>query len=628
MGNILNIAEATNLSRFTRRLQKPDFLAKLSKFYSIYAHKYRIRILLLFLGAVISGVIEILGLLLLYYLLKILINIDSISEEHFLLQFVGFFGAHDRESLIGGIGILIASVFLLKNIYILAYYHYQHLTLRIWKNDISTNLMGKYLNAPYLFLIGYNSATIIRNINSIVSLSLNGFILSAFNFLANIIAGLIILSLLYLKYFKVTLLIGGILIVSTFLQNLFLKKKAYQLGKERDELFTEQSKNVYQGIHAIKETKVIGKEGYFLNIFKDLNFKSVNNDTKSLFFNRLPSHITEMVIILSIVVICSVVLLDDSLTKSETISSLGVLAAIAFRISPIMNRTLSALQTMNKNANSMETLFSEIEKLESQKDQVNDEHLEPLPFNQSIKFQSVAFRYPGGSRRALHEISLDIKKGEFIGVVGESGAGKTTFSDVLLGLMTPVAGEILIDDVPLTSENTRRWQKNISFVPQNIYLTDDTLRKNIAFGIDESKIDEQKIMAILKKVKLDEWISHKPKGLEFEVGENGRNVSGGQKQRIGLARALYLDCELLVLDEATSALDVSTESSISQHLENFRGAKTIVTIAHRISTVRNADRIIFFSDGRVIGFGPFQDLYNSIPEFKKMVDLSNMGVEG
>ena len=505
----------------------------------------------------------------------------------------------------------------------MSYYYFQHYTLRIWKTDLSSMLMRKYLEAPYIFLLSYNSATILRNVNNIISTSLNGFILNAFNFLANCLTGFIILSLIYLKYFTTSLIIASILITSTVLQSFFLKKKLQQIGEEKNDLLESQNKNVYQGVHSIKETKVMNKESFFMKAFDLLNYRVIKNDSKSMLISRLPSHINEIVVIISVLIICSVVLLDSQGNTVNSIANLGVLAAIAFRISPIMNRTLNNLQGMNKSSSSIKTFFKEVNKFDQFETDSNT-GFEDLTFESNLVLRNLSFKYPKSKKFALNNLNVEIKKGQFIGIVGPSGAGKTTLGDLLLGLLEPTSGELIVDDCILGKSNIKTWQDKLSFVPQQVYFFDDTLLNNIAFGLSSESVSSERVEEVIKDSMLYDLISAKAEGSDFVIGENGRYLSGGQKQRLAIARALYKDSEILILDEATSALDVITEDSISKTLQKQRGKKTVIAIAHRLSTIYEADKILFMDEGIIQDQGTFAELVSRNSEFQRLAKIGKI----
>ena len=598
----------------------------LKKFYNIYAFQHKSRIVVLFFGAVLAGVLEVFGILLLYLLLNVMISgeINSKIEQTFQNIFASL-GLTTKLSFVIGMGLLITFIFFLKNIYIVFYYHYQHLTLKKWKLDVSSMLMQKYLNAPYPFLLEYNSTTLIRNINSIVNSALNGFVLSAFNFAANTIVCAIIVSVLYVKFFGATVLVVGVLVACTLIQNSFLKKKLRSIGHQRDEISSYRSKHVYQGLHALKETKVIGRENYFLELFRTINSKSAENELQGLFLSRIPAHITEVIIILAIVIFSSAVLADYENNAVSSVSFLGVLAAVAFRIAPLMNRILTAMQGMQKNTSPIDTLFAEMQKLENFDAYVKDrEDIEPLPFEKSIVFEHVTFRYPNANSDAVKNISFRVQLGQIIGIVGESGAGKTTIADLLLGLIQPSQGSIYIDNERLVSGNAKNWQKNIGYVPQFVYLHDDSIANNVAFGLPPHNVDREKVCAVLKEVQLYSYVSKLVDGIDFVIGENGKNLSGGQRQRLGIARALYLDASIFILDEATAALDVPTEHQITDTIRLLRGQKTIFIVAHRLSTILDADLIIFVNEGSIDGIGTYSELFSSNKKFERMARMAKI----
>lgn len=248
----------------------------------------------------------------------------------------------------------------------------------------------------------------------------------------------------------------------------------------------------------------------------------------------------------------------------------------------------------------------------------------PLKFNTENRFDNVTYTYPKAKRPALKAVSAQIKKGEFVGIVGVSGAGKTTFVDVLLGLLEAEEGRVLIDGVPLGPDTIRGWQKHLGYVPQQVYISNDTVARNVAFGVDDSRIDKAAVKDALKKAHLYDHIMELPGKLEETLGENGRKLSGGEKQRIGIARALYYQADVLVLDEATSSLDVPTESEITRAINSLKGRQTIIAIAHRLSTLKSCDRILYFDRRRLVDTGTFETLSQKYEKFDEMIKLSKI----
>lgn len=592
----------------------------LTEFYSLYAHQHKSKIVLLSLGAILAGVIEVAGLVSLYLVIKLLVSINSLGSHHFLIKLFEKMGLTARGEMISFLAIIVVFIFIFKNIYILLYYMAQHKVLRKWKTDLSMSLMEGYINAPYVRILQYNSSTIIRNINNSVSQAIDGFILSVFNVYANTVVAIIILGLVYLKYFFITFFVGGVITVAAIVQNHFIKRKSKQLGEVRDKLLAEKNKSVYQGIHAIKETKVLGKEHFFIGAFANINEQATFNSSQSLFLNRMPKHISEIIIIVAIIMLCAFILNDTFENIEMSVASLGVLAAIAFRIAPLLNRTVVALQKINKNINSIKTVLNEYKSFQRNK---KDGDPTALEFKNSLTFKNVSFSYPQEKEAALKNFNCSFQKGMKVGIVGASGSGKTTFADLLLGLLSPAEGSIEVDGQSI-HHSLRSWQKMLNYVPQNVYLYDDSLAHNIAFGVEDQELEEEKIISCLKAVDLYDFFKEKKEGIFFKIGENGKHLSGGQKQRVGIARALYRECSLIVFDEATSALDAKTEKVITQNIKEINKDLTIFTIAHRLSTIHDSDLILYLEKGHLIGAGSFEELCASNESFYEMAKISKL----
>jgi ATP-binding cassette subfamily C protein len=295
-----------------------------------------------------------------------------------------------------------------------------------------------------------------------------------------------------------------------------------------------------------------------------------------------------------------------------------VLAAAAFRLSPLANRIVGATAVMHHARASLATIIKEIDTLGSLAvpDATDDR---PVSFQAQIELRQVTFRYPGRNRPALADINLVIRYGEVVGIVGSSGAGKTTLIDILLGLFVPTEGIFLVDG------NIIEGRLNAGYVAQDIFILDDTLRRNIAFGVPDRQIDEARVREVVKLSSLDRVVSQLPRGLDTELGERGSSLSGGQRQRVGIARALYPNPKLLVLDEATSAMDAKTEEEITGAIAELRKSVTMIIIAHRLSTVRKCDRLILLDEGRITERGTFEELHERNSVFRSMVRAASLG---
>jgi ATP-binding cassette, subfamily B, bacterial PglK len=264
----------------------------------------------------------------------------------------------------------------------------------------------------------------------------------------------------------------------------------------------------------------------------------------------------------------------------------------------------------------------------AQRKQISPQHASgpEVPFENTIQIEALRFKYPSAATRVLDGIDLTIERGQHIAFVGSSGAGKTTIVDLILGLLTPESGRILVDGRDI-AQNVRSWQRQIGYIAQPVHLIDDTVRRNIAYGVEPSKVDEARVWAALREARLEEFVRSKPEGLDATIGEDGVRVSGGQRQRIGIARALYHQPSVLILDEATSALDNQTEREFMQEMKAFRHSKTIITIAHRLSTIMDADRIFFLSGGKLVASGTFDELVAANADFARMARTAESDAE-
>jgi ATP-binding cassette subfamily C protein len=600
------------------------------QFFHYFAKGYRKYVPIVILGAAFAGVLELTGILLLFPFIQLLINPEIIERHEWLAQIFQFFRMETRFQQAGFIGAVILMIFIFKNSYLMAFYFWQNKILRLWKVDISASLMRFYLFSPYKLHLLKTSNEIIRNVNNVVVVVLNTFVFQGFMLISNVIAGAIILSLLIHKYLFFTLITAGVLLMTSVFQHLFIKRRLERLGRERNELQTQQYKNIFQGLFAIKETKVLGKEQYFLDSFYGVNRATMKNDMWAMFYHQLPPQATEISAIICVVILCIGVIFSTRDNSSAMIGELGMLGMIAFRTSSIVNRILNALQMTSHSQDSVKILLDEIKsplwQEYLQADQSSKQLTEDIsfPFNHQIRFEGVSYTYPKSDIPALDQINLTIQKGEFIGIVGTSGAGKTTFVDVLLGLLEPEQGKITVDQTVLDHETMRCWQKQLGYVPQQVYITNDTVVRNVAFGVPDEEIDMARIENALRRANLYEHMQSLPDGLETPLGENGRRLSGGQKQRVGIARALYYHADVLVLDEATSSLDVPTEGEITRAINALKGHQTIIAIAHRLTTLKSCDRILYFDDRRLVDTGTFETLSQQYPKFDEMVKLSQI----
>lgn len=464
----------------------------------------------------------------------------------------------------------------------------------------STELMNNYLCKGYLFHLDHNSATLLRNVNAGGQVIYSAMLIATFTLLTELITAFTIWLMLVVVDAFTAVVVAGIMgammygIIKAFRRN--ISKQA----KIQNDFAAGYIKCVNQGLGAIKETKVMRKEKYFLEEFSRTYQQYGEANRKYLFINQLPRMIIETMVVSGLLVMIVAKLAMGS-TPEQIVPLLGVLALAAFRLMPSANRIVNLFNTIKFQQPLFYELYPELMDIKERQGSRKESYylsVQPkLKFEKSIQVNKLRFAYPEGREDVLRDVSFSIGKGDFAGIIGPSGAGKTTFVDILLGLLKPSDGNIKVDGQDIF-DNIRSWQANLAYVPQSIYLIDGSVKENIALGVAPENIDNARIEKSLHMAELYDFVLDLPEGMETRVGERGVKLSGGQRQRIGIARALYQQPEVLILDEATSALDNDTEKSITDTILKLKGQITIIAIAHRLSTLAECDYKIEFAEGR------------------------------
>jgi ABC-type bacteriocin/lantibiotic exporter with double-glycine peptidase domain len=394
------------------------------------------------------------------------------------------------------------------------------------------------------------------------------------------------------------------LIVFSFVKR-FLSKK----GKER---FTQNQlkyKYINEAFGGIKDIKVLGKENVFLELFSAASKKLAMADAMSDVVNEIPKYLLETIAfsgILSIIIF----MITSGMKVEDFLPILTIYAFGAYRLLPSLQKIFRAIASIKFNFQVVLNLHKDFTVLPDGDVLISSDIMDKLPFNENIDLRNIVFRYPNANKNVINNQNISIKANSSIAFVGSTGCGKTTLVDIILGLLEPQSGKIFIDGVEICESNRRAWQKNLGYVPQSIYLLDDSIRHNIAFGVELKKIDDDAVIEAAKLANIHDFImSELENGYDTLVGERGVRLSGGQRQRIGIARAVYHNPSVLILDEATSALDGLTENTIMDAITNIRYKKTIIMIAHRLTTVKQCDTIYFMEKGTIVGSGSYEELY-------------------
>ncbi|PPR41489.1 MAG: Lipid A export ATP-binding/permease protein MsbA [Alphaproteobacteria bacterium MarineAlpha5_Bin12] len=573
----------------------------IKKLWNILEDSDKKKCLYLFFLTIISMFLEILGIGLVIPAITILITDDITSQYPQVIPILNYFDNPTHfQIVIFGMSTLLC-VYLIKNVFIAYFYWYQSKYTYGIQVSVSQRLYQDYIRQPYLFHLRRNSAQLIRNIQEEVS-QLQGAIQFILTLVIEfLIFGGIVVLLIYVE--PVGAIIAGItigLVIWAF--NIRTKKYFKIWGKEIQYHSGQAKQHLMQGLAGVKELKLSGKEKNFFSLYFENQSITANKQILFNVSNSLPRLLFEFLALVGLTIIV-IIMFSLNSELDVIISTLALFGMAAFRLMPSTNRIVSSFQALWYTTASIEKISQELSLLKKNLDDLENNKIEnTIKFKKEsvLKVNKVDFSYPLTSKQTLSKISFIINQGETIGFVGQSGSGKTTLIDLILGLLEPDSGSISVNNVNI-NDFKRNWQSQIGYVPQTIYLTDDTLKNNIAFGIKNKEINDNNLENSIYLSELTEMIKNLPDGLNTEVGERGVRLSGGQRQRIGIARALYHNPEILVLDEATSSLDTDTESSIVDSLKEIKGKKTILIIAHRQSTVKYCDRLIRIKDGKIQG---------------------------
>jgi ABC-type multidrug transport system fused ATPase/permease subunit len=575
---------------------------------------------LLFFVFATSSVAETLGIGMLGPFFSIVSNPELIQQNDVLLRLSAIFRISSNEEFIVCLCGFIVFVFILKSIlyflskfYILKFGHSHRARM------IET-LNQAYLYSEYDYFLRKNSSSLIKNI----TIETQNF---CYKVLLSILYGISNLLILILL-FALMAVTDSLLLVATlaallpvFLLIHLMRNYLRAWGRTGSESIQGMIKTLNHGLGGFKETRVIGCAPYFEEQMSMYTHQYARAVSLSVSFEMVPRILIETILVIFIVSFIAISQLFLSRDTDTLISSLSVFAVASIRLLPATSQVMGTLGGLQSNRYTVDILYADLKEAEKQLTEHESSYStldrDPLrnlgssmPFEEKIRLSQVVYRYSPDLAPAINGISLEIKKGESIAFIGKSGAGKTTLVDIILGLLTPQSGDITVDGVSIYKD-LRAWQNLVGYIPQSIFLLDDTVERNIAFGVPDHLIDHSRLEQSIAAAQLEELVAQLPNGIHTRVGERGVMLSGGQRQRIGIARALYHEREVLVLDEATSALDNETEKKVSEAIQSLSGKKTIIIIAHRLSTVESCSQIYLLSSGKIIDSGSFERVVNS-----------------
>lgn len=555
-------------------------------------------------GLLIIGVfLEMAGLGIIIPSLGIILNPNIGAKYPIFQSFLKFIGNPTRIQLILlGMSCMVL-VYLIKAFFSVFVSWRQSKFSGDFLAELSHELFLGYLSQPYTLHLQRNSSELLRNIQSEVA-QFNNVAQAAINLTTelSVIIGVALLLIIIEPLGALSIIM--FLTITAYVFHRATKNKLVRWGQSRQYHAMHINQHLMQGLAGVKDVKLMGRESYFLEEYSNHNNEYTKTKIKADTLALVPRPYLELMSVIGLIGLIVLMIIQGK-PLELLLPTLGVFVAAAFRMLPSVNRIMAAMQVIRFARPVVDVLYNEFKDIRDFRETVT--YKTAVNFTDEIKIENLYFAYPGTTFMAINNISMSIKKGESIGLIGTSGSGKSTLVDVILGLLTPTSGIVKADNQDIQN-NLRGWQDQIGYVPQSIYLTDDTLRRNVAFGIPHSQIDDNAVENAIKAAQLNEFVDSLPDKLETLVGERGVRLSGGQRQRIGIARALYHDPQVLVLDEATSALDLATEDGVMQAVTALRRDKTLIIIAHRLSTVENCDRLYRLDQGYIVEEGSPSDI--------------------
>ena len=531
----------------------------------------------------------------------ILLQPDYLAQFAWLDGILPSLGYPNREQVVIIGLVLLAGIFTIKNIFLFFQVLYQGTFVYSAQREVAANLFQHYLSKPYSFHLQTNSSVLIRNLTIEINAYCQYVLMPILNLTSEVLVVIALLVMLILVEPVATLCLGSCLLIVALVFHRFTDSNVSRWGEARQVADEEKIKYLQQGFGGIKQIMLSQSLDYFLHLFQRPNIVSGLMTKKEYIFQYLPKQFIEILGIVGLVGVCVFMVLQGR-TSLEVMAMLGLLATAGFRLIPSFSRILRNLQSIRFGWVSVEVLAKEMSKDGNKAESrmpFGEKKNDDLSFNHDLRLRDISFRYEQNGKELLREINFEVKKGECIGVVGESGAGKSTLTNLLLGLVSPSKGAFEVDGHEIKSAKIQPWQRMIGYVPQEIYLLDDTISRNIAFGVNDTDIDHTQIRKVVEMAGIQKFIDSFDDGLNTKIGERGVRISGGQRQRIGIGRALYQNPQVLILDEATSSLDSKTEQEILNELRKIRGKVTMILVAHRQSTLQFCDKIFKIENGKI-----------------------------
>jgi ATP-binding cassette, subfamily B, bacterial PglK len=580
----------------------------------------RRRCLLVLLLILVMGIVEMVGVASILPFLAVLSDPGVIERNNYLRSAYDWFGFDSHKGFLvamsaGLFGVTLASqaTKLVTQYAIIRFSSMRQYT-------ISARLLQGYLAQPYTWFLNHHSADLAKTVLSEAGMVVTQVMLPALQLLSGGVLLFFLVTLLILMEPLVALAAAAILGGAYAVVYFSVRRRLFEVGAARLAANRARFQIAQEALGGIKDVKILGLEQPFLQRFGTPARRMARHQATAQIYRTLPRYALEALAFGGMLLLITIMLLTGDGTLGSILPVIGLFAFAGTRMLPALQAVYSNLASIRNGEVILNNLHRDLAEADRFTSRQTDSTLHsPLSLRTSLIIEDVHYAYPKSERAALRGLTLEIPARSTVGIIGTTGAGKTTAVDIILGLLQPDMGRLVVDGIPITEANLRAWQRSIGYVPQQIFLTDETVMGNIAFGIPLDKIDQAAVERAARIAELHEFIaSDLPRGYETKVGERGVRLSGGQRQRIGIARALYRDPDVLILDEATSALDNLTERAVMDAVHNLGRAKTIIMIAHRLSTVRECDKIFMLENGQLVAEGSYDELMGSCSKFRTL----------
>lgn len=605
----------------TYRLNPLPWKVVVRSLLGLFSKREKLVTLGILLLMVFGAALELLGISLIIPLVQMIANPSILQTQSGLAKVYKFSGINSERQFFLWASILVMATFVFKGLYFSVVYYLQNSFLGKKRTALASDLFASYLKAPYSFHLGHHSAELYRNVAMITKI-VDSLWTPLSVFISEILVVVCVLTFLFFIQPFVTLAALFILGGAGFVFLRFVRGRISRWALMQFHQTALATKWLHQGLKGLKEIRILGAEKHFYTNYAYHLNQLTEGTVSSATMAQTPRLFLEALLAVGII---SFILFTTfgKQNNSELIPLLVMFAVAAVRLMPSMTRILSSLMMIKEGWVTAGLIHLGIKELQEEAKSENKDLQGPIPippFSKSINFHEVTHRYSADRELAVDHLNLTINRNETVAFVGQSGAGKTTLVDILIGLIPPSEGRISVDGISIF-DNVRSWYSNLGYVPQQIYLTDESIKKNIALGVPEEKISDSQIWNALELAQLSDFVRTLPDGVNTLIGENGTKLSGGQKQRLGIARALYKDPNVLIMDEAMSALDNETEREVMGALKNLKGQKTIILVSHRLGMLSHCDRVFFMKKGRLVASGKYQELLSSNNEFAQFASI-------